>query len=109
MFTIDELLDIDRYPLHDPSSTLYLDAVDAARAGLRSVGCAVIKDLVLESLIMVIRYNQQALAGFLYYPVAIISSASFLLIALSVFIKLSIPLQDDSTAQGGAREPMSEG
>lgn len=38
---------------------------------------------------MVINYSQQNWAGFLYYPVAIIASASPLLIALGVFIKLS--------------------
>jgi len=42
---------------------------------------------------MVIKYSQQDLAGFLYYPVAIIASASLLLIALGVFIKLSTPVQ----------------
>ena len=41
-----ELIDLERYPLDDPDSAAYLEAVDAARAGLRSVGCAVIKDLV---------------------------------------------------------------
>jgi hypothetical protein len=52
--------------------------------------------LVLESLIMVIKYSQQDLAGFLYYPVAIIASASFLLMSLGVFIKLSssVTLED---------------
>jgi hypothetical protein len=45
---------------------------------------------------MVIKYSQQDLAGFLYYPVAIIASASFLLMSLGVFIKLSssVTLED---------------
>ena len=34
--------------------------------------------LVLESLIMIIKYSQLELAGNLYYPVAILSSCSFL-------------------------------
>ncbi|MFG1489186.1 hypothetical protein ABMA58_08035, partial [Oceanospirillum sp. HFRX-1_2] len=45
--------------------------------------------LSLEGLIMVIKYSQFDLAGNLYYPVAIISSTAFLLIALGVFIFLS--------------------
>jgi len=45
--------------------------------------------LVLESLIMIIKYSQLDLAGNLYYPVAILSSCSFLLIALGLFLKLT--------------------
>jgi hypothetical protein len=45
--------------------------------------------LSLEGLIMVIKYSQLDLAGNLYYPVAIISSAAFLLMALGVFLKFS--------------------
>lgn len=45
--------------------------------------------LSLEGLIMVIKYSQLDLAGNLYYPVAIISSAAFLLIALGLFLKLT--------------------
>ncbi len=45
--------------------------------------------LVLEGLLMVIKYSQLDLAGNLYYPVAVISSASLLLASLGVFLKLS--------------------
>jgi hypothetical protein len=45
--------------------------------------------LLVQSYKANIKYSQQDLAGFLYYPVAIIMSASLLLIALGVFIKLS--------------------
>jgi hypothetical protein len=45
--------------------------------------------LVLEGLLMVIKYSQLDLAGNLYYPVAIISSAAFLLIGLGIFLRLS--------------------
>lgn len=41
-----DLIDLDRYPLDQPGSAGYADAVAAAHVGLRSVGCAVIKDLV---------------------------------------------------------------
>ena len=47
--------------------------------------------LVLEGLLMVIKYSQLDLAGNLYYPVAIISSAALLIIALGVFLHLSEP------------------
>lgn len=42
--------------------------------------------LALEGLLMTIKYSQLDLAGNLYYPVAIISSAAILLIALGIFI-----------------------
>ena len=45
--------------------------------------------LVLEGLLMVIKYSQLDLAGNLYYPVAIISSAALLLMGLGVFLRLS--------------------
>ena len=45
--------------------------------------------LVLEGLIMVIKYSQLDLAGNLYYPVAIVASASFLLLALGGFLRLT--------------------
>ena len=47
--------------------------------------------LSLEGLIMVIKYSQLDLAGNLYYPVAIISSAALLLMALGIFMKLAPP------------------
>jgi len=43
---LGEIIDLDRYPLHEPTTAAYVAAVDAAREGLRSVGCAVVKDLV---------------------------------------------------------------
>ena len=45
--------------------------------------------LVLEGLLMVIKYSQLDLAGNLYYPVAMIISAAVLLAALGVFLRLS--------------------
>lgn len=71
------------------------DAVRRIRRGVTRFASIVFVALVLESLIMVIKYSQQDLAGFLYYPVAIIASASLLLMALGVFIKLSGPITLD--------------
>ena len=45
-FTLTELIDLDTYPLDEPGSEAYQAVVQQARAGLRSVGCAVIRDLV---------------------------------------------------------------
>lgn len=50
--------------------------------------------LVLEGLLMVIKYSQLELAGNLYYPVAIITSAALLLAALGVFLRLACHHQD---------------
>ena len=49
--------------------------------------------LVLEGLIMVIKYSQLELAGNLSYPVAIIASASLLLLSLGGFLKLTTDTQ----------------
>ena len=46
MHELAQIVDLDRYPLHEPESAAYATAVAAAREGLRSVGCAVVKDLV---------------------------------------------------------------
>lgn len=58
------------------------------RSIARFVGVVCIA-LVLEGLIMVIKYSQLDMAGDLGYPVAIIGSASLLLIALGVFLFLT--------------------
>lgn len=59
------------------------------RRGLIRFVSVVCTALVLESLIMVIKYSQKDLAGYLYYPVAIIIAAAVLLMALGVFTRLS--------------------
>ncbi|AJQ92501.1 hypothetical protein [Gynuella sunshinyii] len=45
--------------------------------------------LVLEALIMIIKYSQLDLAGNLYYPIGIIVACSFLLCALGGFLRLT--------------------
>ncbi len=59
------------------------------RRGVARFGSVVIVALVLESLILVIKYSQKDLAGFLFYPAAIIVSAALLLIALGLFARLT--------------------
>jgi hypothetical protein len=55
--------------------------------------------LVLEGLIMVIKYSQLDLAGNLYYPVAIITSTALLLMALGIFLRFTEPQQQQSESQ----------
>jgi len=59
------------------------------RRGIIRFVSVVCTALVLEALIMVIKYSQKDLAGFLYYPVAIIVAAALLLMSLGVFTKLT--------------------
>jgi hypothetical protein len=65
------------------------DIVARIRRGVARFGAVVIVALMLESLIMVIKYSQQDLAGFLYYPAMIICSAALLIAALGVFTRLT--------------------
>jgi len=58
------------------------------RSITRFVGTVCIA-LVLEALIMIIKYSQLDLAGNLYYPVAILVACSFLLLALGGFLSLT--------------------
>jgi hypothetical protein len=59
------------------------------RRGVARFGSVVIVALVLESLIMVIKYSQKDLAGYLYYPAAIIVAAALLLTSLGLFARLT--------------------
>jgi len=60
MATIAELVDLDRYPIDRPNSAEYREAVGVAREGLRSVGCAVVKDFVLRDAVQ--RLNGEIIA-----------------------------------------------
>jgi len=60
--------------------------------------------LVLEGLLMVIKYSQLDLAGNLYYPVAIISSTALLLMALGIFLRFTEP----RVYQSDSRETVSD-
>jgi len=46
MTDLEDLVDLDRHPIHDPGSGGYAHSLEAARAGLRSTGCAVVSGLV---------------------------------------------------------------
>ena len=73
------------YTVEDEGESIFQNM---RRTITRFVGTVCIA-LVLESLIMIIKYSQLDLAGNLYYPVAILTSCSFLLIALGLFLKLT--------------------
>ena len=62
--------------------------VNIRRTITRFVGTICIA-LVLEALIMIIKYSQLDLAGNLYYPVSILFGGSMLLIALGTFLHLT--------------------
>lgn len=65
------------------------NTISRLRRGIvRFIGVAC-SALVLEALIMVIKYSQKELAGFLYYPVAINIGAAVLLMSLGVFTRLT--------------------
>jgi hypothetical protein len=81
---------------YDPDGHSSQNVLARIRRGVARFGAVVIVALVLESLIMVIKYSQENLAGFLYYPAAIIVSAALLLTALGLFAKLtSLPARAD--------------
>ncbi|WP_221801399.1 hypothetical protein [Oceanobacter mangrovi] len=69
--------------------------VSVRRTISRFVGTVCIA-LVLEALIMTIKYSQLELAGNLYYPVAILVACALLLCSLGVFLSLTHKLCRES-------------
>ena len=65
------------------------DIYSSVRRSITRFVAVVCTALVLEGLIMVIKYSQLELAGNLSYPVAIIASASLLLLSLGGFLRLT--------------------
>jgi hypothetical protein len=73
------------------------NAIVRIRRGVARFGSVVVVALALESLIMVIKYSQQDLAGFLFYPAAVIAAAALLLVSLGVFTRLTaLPIRQDA-------------
>lgn len=73
------------YAVHDEEQNTY---ALVRRTIARFVGTVCIA-LVLESLIMIIKYSQLDLAGNLYYPVGIMAGASVLLMGMGLFLHLT--------------------
>ena len=46
VWTLDDLIDLDRYPIDRPDCPAYAAAVAQARTELRADGCAIVRDLV---------------------------------------------------------------
>lgn len=81
------------YPASETEENVYSNV---RRTVARFVGVVSIA-LVLEALMLVIKYSQLELAGNLYYPVAIILGASTLLASLGLFLNLT--REDGRTGQ----------
>lgn len=73
------------YSAENDNDNLYMNV---RRTITRFVGTVCIA-LVLESLIMIIKYSQLELAGNLFYPVGIIISSGVLLVSMGVFLRLT--------------------
>lgn len=84
------------YPAAETEENVYSNV---RRTVARFVGVVAIA-LVLEALMLVIKYSQLELAGNLYYPVAIILGASVLLVSLGILLNLT--REDGRTAQATA-------
>ncbi len=54
MYQLADLVDLDRYPITDPTSGRYRAAVHEAREGLRADGCAIAKNLVLPAALRIL-------------------------------------------------------
>ena len=73
------------YKSPDDDENIYFNV---RRTITRFVGTVCIA-LVLEALIMILKYSQLEMAGNLYYPVGILSGGSFLLVSLGAFLWLT--------------------
>jgi len=65
--SLDRLVDLEATPLHDPAAAGYCAAVEAARADLRSDGCAVVRDLVRPDALQALSREIAAHKGATHY------------------------------------------
>lgn len=54
VYQLADLVDLDRYPITDPTSGRYRAAVHEAKEGLRADGCAIAKNLVLPTAVRIL-------------------------------------------------------
>jgi len=59
---IDDIVDIDRYPIHRPQSPAWLAAVDRARASLADDGCVVLDGFIASHVLEQARFELAAVA-----------------------------------------------
>ncbi len=60
-FDVADLVDVDRYPLHEPSSPAYREAVARARAGLHEIGAAELPGFVTPGAVDALTADAEAL------------------------------------------------
>ena len=68
-----DLVDVERFPIAEPSSPRYIAAVDAARRGLRSLGCAVLEGFVRPEAVRVLNDEILERKGATHYSTEIIN------------------------------------
>ncbi|MGB1147432.1 MAG: hypothetical protein ACPG4M_06015, partial [Alphaproteobacteria bacterium] len=49
--TIDRIIDLERYPLHQPDSAAFAEALEDIRGKLDAVGCGVLKGFVRPAIL----------------------------------------------------------
>ena len=72
-FALADLVDLDRYPIDEPSSPAYLAAVEFARQGLRNVGCAVLGGFVRREAVRLLNTEVLERKGATHYSTEIIN------------------------------------
>lgn len=71
---VEQVVDTGRYPLTDPDSTAWKDAVDRARRDLRELGCSVLSNFVRSSLHEELRAEGAAIAPLAHYDVEVVNA-----------------------------------
>ncbi|QUH03333.1 arpA protein [Saccharopolyspora erythraea] len=71
---VEQVVDTGRYPLTDPDSTAWKDAVDRARRDLRELGCSVLPNFVRSSLHEELRAEGDAIAPLAHYDVEVVNA-----------------------------------
>ena len=66
---IAQIVDTERYPLHDTDGPGWRKVVDAARTDLEGDGCTVLRDFVRPGLVDALREQGAAIAPLAYYDV----------------------------------------
>ena len=61
--TLDDIVDLERYPLHQPASPALAQAVAAARAGLQRQGCAVLGGFMRPQAVALVAEESRRLKG----------------------------------------------
>jgi hypothetical protein len=71
---VEQVVDIARYPLSDPTSAAWRDVVSGVRRELRTVGCSVLPDFVQRSLREALRRECGDIASRAYYDIEAVNA-----------------------------------